>query len=284
MKVTLRVAGLVAGSACLAVAAAAQDGKNGSSAAALQSPVPKKAHVLVLGVFHMANPGRDIFNLKVDDVLTEKRQKEIAETVATLKKFRPTKIAIESEPGGKRVQRYQDYLDGKYTLTRNEIDQLGFRLAKELGHKQIYPVDVEGDFPFEKVQEYAKKNGKEQQLNDWMGMIPKLLDKESDILKNGSVSDLLRFINREEQVREDQQAYTDFAQFAGNGEYPGPDLLAEWYRRNVRIFANIRNLISSPEERVLVIYGSGHLYWLQRNVLDSRDLELERFGEYAGKK
>src|SRR5262249_16774687 len=150
-------------------------------------------------------------------------------------------------------QMYQDYLDGKYTLTRNEIDQLGFRLAKELGHKQIYPVDVDGDFPFDKVREYAKKNGKEQQLNDWMGTIPKLLEKESEILKNGSVSDLLRFINREEQVREDQQAYMDFAQFAGGGEYPGPDLLADWYRRNVRIFANIRNLISSPDERVLVI-------------------------------
>ena len=48
----------------------------------LQGQSEKKAHVLVLGTFHMANPGRDIFNLKVDDVLTEKRQKEIAETVA----------------------------------------------------------------------------------------------------------------------------------------------------------------------------------------------------------
>jgi len=270
---------LVAGCALMAAGAVAQSDKSGSGAAA-----PQKAHVMVLGAFHMDNPGQDIFNLKVDDVLTEKRQKEIADTVATLKKFRPTKIAIEAKLGSKRVEKeYQDYLDGKYALTRNEIDQLGYRLAKELGHKQVYPIDVEGDFPFEKMQEFAKKNGKEQQLNDWMGMIPKLLEKESEILKNGSVSDLLRFMNRDKQVREDQEAYMDFVQFAGNGEYPGPDLLAEWYRRNVRIFSNIRNLISSPEERVLVIYGSGHLYWLQRNVLDSRDLELERFGEYAGK-
>ena len=63
----------------------------------------------------------------------------------------------------KRVEReYQDYLDGKYALTRNEIDQLGYRLAKELGHKQLCPIDVEGDFPFDKVQEFAKKNGKQR--------------------------------------------------------------------------------------------------------------------------
>lgn len=248
-----------------------------------QTTTQKKAHVLVLGTFHMANPGHDIFNLKVDDVLTEKRQKEIAETVATLKKFHPTKIAIESDPGGKRVQQYLDYLEGKYTLTRNEIDQLGFRLAKELGHKQIYPIDADGDFPFDKVQEFAKKNGKQQALDEWMALIPKILEKDSQTLKTGTISDLLAVLNREDRVREDQEAYMDFAQFAGGGQYPGPDLLAEWYRRNARIFANLRSIIDSPEERLLVIYGSGHLYWLQRNVLDSRDLELERFGQYAGK-
>ena len=244
----------------------------------------KKAHVLVLGVFHMDNPGRDIFNLQVDDVLTPKRQKEIAETVAALKKFRPTKIAIEAKVGSKRVsQQYQDYLDGRYTLTRNEIDQLGYRLGKELGHKQVYAIDADGDFPFDKVQEFAKKNGKEQVLNDWMATVPRLLERESAILKQGTISDLLLFVNQKAQVRTDEELYMDFAQFAGGGEYPGPDLLAEWYRRNARIFANLRSIISSPEERVLVIYGAGHLYWLQRNVLDSRDLELERFEEFAGK-
>ena len=277
MNKVMRAASLMAGCAWLATGAFAQEAKKPPSG-------QKKAHVLVLGSFHMANPGHDIFNLKVDDVLTEKRQKEIAETVAMLKKFRPTKIAIESDPGGKRPQLYQDYLDGKYTLTRNEIDQLGFRLAKELGHKQIYPIDVDGDFPFDKVQEFAKKNGKQQALDEWMAMIPKLLDRESEILKNGTITDMLLFMNREQQVREDQEAYMDFAQFAGGKEYPGPDLLAEWYKRNARIFANLRGIISSPGERVLVIYGAGHLYWLQRDVLDSRDLELERFGEYAGKK
>src|SRR6267142_3155389 len=124
----MRVASVAVGCACLAVGAVAQERKAEGNPGRLplhvrpqqQNATPKKAHVLVMGTFHMANPGHDIFNLKVDDVLTEKRQKEIAETVAALKKFRPTKIAIESDPGGKRVQQYQDYLDGKYTLTRNE--------------------------------------------------------------------------------------------------------------------------------------------------------------------
>ena len=57
-----------------------------------QSPAPR-AEVLVLGVYHMANPGRDIFNTRADDVLAPKRQQEIAELARVLEKFAPTKVA-----------------------------------------------------------------------------------------------------------------------------------------------------------------------------------------------
>jgi len=40
-------------------------------------------------------------------------------------------------------------------------------------------------------------------------------------------------------------------------------------------------MIDSPDDRVLVIYGSGHLFWLQRDVFDSPDLELVRLSDYA---
>jgi len=61
-----------------------------------------RAEVLVLGTYHMANPGRDIFNTQADDVLAPKRQAEIAQLLEVLKKFQPTKVAIESDPGGPR--------------------------------------------------------------------------------------------------------------------------------------------------------------------------------------
>jgi len=35
-------------------------------------------------------------------------------------------------------------------LTRNEIEQVGFRLARERGHKTVYPVDAEGEFPYQR--------------------------------------------------------------------------------------------------------------------------------------
>ncbi len=117
--------------------------------------------VLVLGTYHMSNPGRDIFNTNADDVLAPKRQAEIAELVAVLKKFNPTKIAVEADLGDDRIpKRYTDYTGGKHELSRNEVEQIGFRLAKELGHKTVYPVDADGEFPWQRVVDYAKASGR----------------------------------------------------------------------------------------------------------------------------
>jgi hypothetical protein len=122
--------------------------------------------VLVLGVYHMANPGQDLFNTRADDVLATRRQAEIAQLVDVLKKFRPTKIAIEADVGNQRVGReYSDYLAGKYVLTANEIDQIGYRLARELGRKSVYPVDADGDFPWQRVVNYAKASGRSKELD-----------------------------------------------------------------------------------------------------------------------
>src|SRR5262249_36777547 len=136
---------------------------------AQQTAAPGRAEVMVLGTYHMANPGHDMFNLKADDVLAPKRQAEIAEVMAVLKKFNPTKIAVERTVGDSRITKdYADYLAGTHELTRNEIEQLGFRLAKTLGHKTVYAVDVDGEFPYQHVVNYAKASGHSAELDATM--------------------------------------------------------------------------------------------------------------------
>src|SRR2546425_494593 len=81
--------------------------------AAAQKPeppaTPARAEVLVLGTYHMANPGHDIFNMQADDVLAPKRQAEITQLIEVLKRFHPTKIAVEADVFGDRIpKRYAD--------------------------------------------------------------------------------------------------------------------------------------------------------------------------------
>src|SRR2546422_3648107 len=110
--------------------------------------VPARAEVLVLGVYHMSNPGHDIFNMQADDVLAPKRQAEITQVMAVLKKIQPTQIALERDPRDKPPsQDYADYLAGQHGLPRNEIEHLGFRLPQEIGPQTALGVDCAGELP-----------------------------------------------------------------------------------------------------------------------------------------
>ena len=237
-----------------------------------------KPHIMILGTYHMGNPGLDLANVKADDVLTPKRQAEINEVIQVLKKFKPTKIAIEAPLNSESVQQqYQDYRVGKFELRRNESDQFGFRLAKEMGHTKIYPVDVKGEFPFDKVMELAAKTGKQADIDKAMKQLQGEVAKIDNSLKTGTILDTLRLMNKKSEVEGGQGLYMSLSKFATSDNYAGPDLLAEWYKRNIRISTNIHTLVESPSDRILVIYGAGHNYWLQRNVLDSPELILDRF-------
>ena len=48
----------------------------------------KPTEVMILGVFHMANPARDLHDLTVDDVLAPKRQLEIRAIAESLTRFK----------------------------------------------------------------------------------------------------------------------------------------------------------------------------------------------------
>jgi hypothetical protein len=67
------------------------------------------------------------------------------------------------------------------------------------------------------------------------------------------------------------------------GDYAGPDLLAAWYQRNIRIYHNIVKLVESPNERILVIYGAGHLGWLQQDISDDKTVKLKKLSDLTGK-
>ena len=53
--------------------------------------------IMILGSYHMDNPGADAVNFEADDVLTAKRQRELQQLIERLARFKPTKIAVEAD-------------------------------------------------------------------------------------------------------------------------------------------------------------------------------------------
>ena len=241
-----------------------------------------RAEVLVLGVYHMANPGHDIFNTQADDVLAPKRQAEIAQLVTALTKFHPTKIAVEADVYDKRVPKaYDDYLAGKHELTRNEIEQIGFRLARELGHKAVYPVDADGDFPYQRLVNYAKGSGRTKEFDAISSEIGAMVKAQNEYLASHTILETLLSMNADDKVARDVGFYYRQAHLGEPGDWAGADLVADWFRRNMRIYSNVVQLADSPNERVLAIFGAGHLGWLRHDFGSDPTFRLRKLGEFA---
>ena len=49
----------------------------------------------------------------------------------------------------------------------------------------------------------------------------------------------------------------------------------------MRIYSNVVQLADSPEQRILVIFGSGHLGWLQHDFASDPTLRLRKLAEFA---
>ncbi|MEN6310988.1 MAG: DUF5694 domain-containing protein, partial [Acidobacteriota bacterium] len=195
---------------------------------------------------------------------------------------RPTKIAVESTVFLDKVKKqYADYLAGKYTLTRNEIDQVGSRLAKELGLKSVEPVDYDGDFPWQRIVNYAKATGKSRQFDQLYAEMGAFFKQQGDFLPTHTILETLLFMNADERVAQDVGFYYREVHLGDPGDYAGPDLLTSWYQRNMRIYNNIVSLIDSPDERILVIYGAGHLGWLRLAAESDPTVKLRRLAEFA---
>jgi hypothetical protein len=64
-------------------------------------------------------------------------------------------------------------------------------------------------------------------------------------------------------------------------EYAGADLIASWFQRNLRIYNNVRALVTSPDDRILVIYGNGHLGWLRQIVSGDPAVQLRNLNEFT---
>lgn len=234
---------------------------------------PETVQVLVLGMYHFANPGLDAVNMEVDDVLAPRRQKEIVTLVDTLAEWQPTKIAVENmaEPPGLMLADYGDTPE-LLTTERNESVQVGYRLARQLGHEAVYGYDErsgEGEpdyFPMGKVQAHAAENGGMELLRGLFAEVQAMVAEEQAKLPNQSIAESLLTHNDRAQVGAmHDKLYYSLLRIGDGDDQPGAELNAYWYMRNAKMFAKI-DMIAEPGDRVLVLAGSGHATWLKHFV------------------
>ena len=238
----------------------------------------ERPEILVLGVWHMAN-----LRGETEDILSAQRQAEMPEVMEVLKRFQPTKIALENAfyRSDDLSDAYTEYLEGRHQLTRNERQQLGFRLARELGHSTVYSIDADGDFPLPRLQDYVKARGHEEEYDAVRSEFGEWLKAWDSYLASHTLLEVLLYMNSDDYEKKLMAHDYELAHFGEPWNWAGPDLLSDWFRRNARIYGNVLALVESSNERVLVIIGAGHLPWLRHNFTHDPNVRLRTLSEFV---
>lgn len=249
-------------------------------------PTPK-TKVLVVGSFHFDYPNLDAHKIKKQDqidVLSPKTSKEVTDLVNYIKKFSPTKIAIEASPEWNANQKLKEYNEGKHHDKRDERYQLAMRIANELKINELFSVDASSV-----LEDLMEKFGKTDSL--YFKKLTEGYDYKSDdpISQNftdfynhseaknfSSLMNTFQYLNSKEYHEYGYGAYLsgDFKL----RDYDGADILAmDWYSRNLRIFRNIQNIPHQSDDRILVIIGNGHAAVLRQLLTCSAEYEFTEF-------
>lgn len=257
--------------------------KNADPDRILLSGQQKPTQVLLLGTFHFGYPNLDAHktdSLKFVNVLSPSRQKELEELAEVIKRFRPTRVYIETRNTSFHDSLYAEYKKGNYELGRNEIYQVGYRVAKEMNLDKLYPVDA-GNF----LGDYYKSIP----LLDSLDKVSEPVDAQRDKMWNRRYKALyntsdsfelsLTMLENFLMMAEQKTLYRMHGHYLCAGfntvGNDGPDRLALWwYSRNLRIFNNILKTKPTTEDRIMVLFGNGHMPILRHCFQSSPEFEV----------
>lgn len=240
------------------------------------APPPERARVMLIGMFHFANPGLDMVKSRVIDVMTPGNQRYLDGLAQRLAAFRPTDVLVECSPS--RQARYdaefKDYLAGKFDLPSNENYQIGFRTAKAAGLSGITCFDedtigwdAEPMFDYLKAHDPARK----EKLDALFASLSAQTDQEQSTLP---LPRLLQLANDPARDAFNRSVYLQTNDVDAGRGFSGADAAASWWHRNFRMYANVQKA-ATPGRRVIVVAGQGHTAILRTLLADDTARQAE---------
>ena len=243
---------------------------------------PAKIKVILLGTFHYGQTS-DRNKTTFSDLFSPKRQAELDKLVKDLAATNPTKIFVESLPTNqvKLNSQYDLYQKNNLTDTiilRNEVQQIGFRLAKLAKLPTPIAVDYQQELPYDEMNKFEKGIGADTTIK-WPPFfdIPyPFTDTTKNIsLKKMSLSRYYVGMNSEYYRKRLQFDYFHYAMSYGyKDSYVGADYTTSWYNRNLKIYTNILRELKPTDNCIVILFGSSHTNLLRQFFNDHPSFEI----------
>lgn len=268
------------------VASFAQQTKKGMQAFLNDGGI-KPTRVMLVGTFHFAYQNLDKHKIEKKnqrDILSPKSQQELQQLLDVMRDYKPTRIYLEGKDQQWLDSSYEACTSNTLKTQPNERVQIGFRLAKELNMPKVYAVDAR------------------ELINEWndadSALLEKVLGSDSaadkkhanllgrlysnyysymdSICANAPLLQAFIYMNEPRNLQLNHGAYLS-GYFNTLSNY-GPDFISTWWvNRNLRIFNNVLLTKPTGTDRILVVFGAGHVPLLKQAFESSPDFEYVDF-------
>ncbi len=262
-----------------------------SAAAAAPAPLPlaQKIKVYIVGTFHFDGASGDVYKTTKVNMKTAEKQRELYDLARRLATASPDRVFVEWTPDrqGYVDTTYQLYLQNEFELGNNEVYQVGYRLGKLLRLPRIYCADVAGDFDYDSVLNYAAQHHQSDMLSDLnhpKDSVAKVITARIGAIysyyqnpSGHTLTDVIISNNTPEVIASGADLYNlVYARIGDGQDYPGADLAADYYKRNMRIYTNVLRQIDFEHDKAILIYiGSGHVSFLKEIFASSLLFDVE---------
>lgn len=257
-----------------------------------------KTKILLVGSYHMAGTD-DPLKVDSDNMLSPQRQQEINQVLDQLQTFRPTKIFVEVMPA------LQAHWDSTYQLAEqgklptdgwagSESYQLGTRLAQRLKlpkgvigvHWKLSDTTANSAFDhlYRSYQEQVSQQFKTIPADEkgwWTANAQSVLayfQSTYQAMSKLSVQEALKRVNSPEFSK--KLYYANNIMIMDKNAYDaGVTGSLSNVVRNLQIYTNIMSHIRPGDERVMVVYGMGHIESLRQMFDGNPQFEVVAYSE-----
>ncbi|MGB3590894.1 MAG: DUF5694 domain-containing protein [Nonlabens sp.] len=139
-----------------------------------------------------------------------------------------------------------------------EVGLLAFQVALH-SKATLHAIDHRMEYDYGSIGQLANETNNVA-TNKYYGSLMPLLNQATALESKASTKQLYRFTNSHKYLSLLKHANADLLTYVNTERnYEGADVAADFYQRNLRIFANINRLDIQPDDRVLILNGVTHI-------------------------
>ncbi|TDU39792.1 hypothetical protein BXY82_1823 [Gelidibacter sediminis] len=214
----------------------------------------------------------------VTNVNSAKAKAEIAQIVKQLVQFKPTIICVEIPPEStqfinKTFEKYKTDQSNRINYSE-EVNVIGLEVARLSGAKKIYGIDNPIGFNYPKLIALANSNPSDS-------LYVKSIMDGYETLNNKPLLQQYTEINTTEYKMETFDLYNFLATMHTPNNFEGSDIIADFYKRNLRMYSNFSDIPLTKNDRVLIIMGATHTAYFDIFLGNSPKYLLENAADYT---